>query len=29
MQAENENDPEGYFLQEARRILGESIPIVI
>ena len=29
MQAENENDPEGYLLQEARRILGEKIPIVI
>ena len=29
MQAENENDPEGYLLQEARRILGEDIPIVI
>ncbi|MDA0284028.1 MAG: M81 family metallopeptidase, partial [Planctomycetota bacterium] len=29
MQAENENDPEGYFLQEARRILGESIPLVV
>lgn len=29
MQAENENDPEGYLLQEARRILGEEIPIVI
>jgi microcystin degradation protein MlrC len=28
MQAENENDPEGYLLQEARRILGEKIPIV-
>jgi microcystin degradation protein MlrC len=29
MQAENENDPEGYLLQEARAILGESVPIVI
>jgi len=29
MQAENENDPEGYLLQEARRILGEEIPIVV
>ena len=29
MQAENENDPEGYLLQEARRILGEQIPIVV
>jgi microcystin degradation protein MlrC len=29
MQAENENDPEGFLLQEARRILGEDIPIVI
>jgi microcystin degradation protein MlrC len=29
MQAENENDPEGFFLQEARRILGDSIPIVV
>jgi len=29
MQAENENDPEGYFLQEARRILGEKIPFVV
>ncbi|MDP6443105.1 MAG: M81 family metallopeptidase [Pirellulaceae bacterium] len=28
MQAENENDPEGYLLQEARRILGEQVPIV-
>ncbi len=29
MQAENENDPEGYLLQEARRILGEDIPFVV
>lgn len=29
MQAENEDDPEGYLLQETRRILGEKIPIVI
>ena len=29
MQAENENDPEGYLLQEARRILGEEIPLVV
>ena len=29
MQAENEDDPEGYLLQEARKILGEKIPIVI
>jgi microcystin degradation protein MlrC len=29
MQAENENDPEGYLLQESRRILGEEIPIVV
>ena len=29
MQAENESDPEGYLLQEARRILGEAIPIVV
>ncbi|MEO1996262.1 MAG: M81 family metallopeptidase, partial [Planctomycetaceae bacterium] len=29
MQAENENDPEGFLLQEARRILGDDIPIVI
>ena len=28
MSAENESDPEGYLLQEARRILGEAIPIV-
>ncbi|HJN08599.1 MAG TPA: M81 family metallopeptidase [Pirellulaceae bacterium] len=29
MQAENENDPEGFLLEEARRILGEAIPIVV
>lgn len=29
MQAEGEDDPEGYLLQGARRILGEKIPIVI
>jgi microcystin degradation protein MlrC len=29
MQAENEDDPEGYLLQEARRILGEDIPFVV
>ena len=29
MAAEGEDDPEGYLLQEARRILGERIPIVI
>lgn len=29
MQAENEDDPEGYLLQEARRILGERIPFVV
>ena len=29
MQAEHENDPEGFLLQEARRILGDSIPIVV
>ena len=28
MAAENELDPEGYLLQEARAILGEDIPIV-
>ena len=28
MQAENEDDPEGYLLQEARRILGDDIPLV-
>ena len=29
MQAEHENDPEGFLLQEARRILGEAIPFVV
>ena len=29
MQAEGEDDPEGFFLQEARRILGPRIPFVI
>ncbi len=29
MQAENEDDPEGFLLQEARRIFGESIPFVV
>ena len=29
MQAENENDPEGFLLREARRILGEEVPIVV
>ncbi len=29
MSAENEDDPEGYLLQETRKILGETIPIVI
>lgn len=29
MQAANENDPEGFLLQEARRILGEHIPFVV
>lgn len=29
MHAENEVDPEGYLLQEARRILGERIPFVV
>jgi len=29
MGAEDEDDPEGYLLQEARRILGEEIPIVL
>ena len=28
MAAEDEDDPEGYLLQEARRILGEHIPFV-
>ena len=29
MQADGENDPEGFLLQEARKIFGEQIPIVI
>lgn len=29
MSAEGEDDPEGYLLQAARKILGEQIPIVI
>jgi len=29
MQAENEDDPEGYLLREARRVLGERIPFVV
>jgi microcystin degradation protein MlrC len=29
MQAQNVNDPEGYLLEQARRILGEDIPIVV
>ena len=29
MQAENEDDPEGYLLQESRGILGENIPFVV
>lgn len=29
MQAENEDDPEGFLLREARRILGEKIPFVV
>ncbi|MCC7261828.1 MAG: M81 family metallopeptidase, partial [Candidatus Latescibacteria bacterium] len=29
MQAEGEDDPEGYLLREARRILGEQIPVVV
>ncbi len=29
MCAENEIDPEGYLLQEARHILGDTIPIVV
>ena len=29
MQAENEDDPEGFLLQEARRLLGEDIPFVV
>jgi len=28
MSAENEDDPEGYILQEARKILGEALPLV-
>ena len=29
MAAENEGDPEGFLLAEARKILGESVPIVV
>lgn len=29
MQAENEDDPEGYLLEGARQILGERIPFVV
>ncbi len=29
MCAENESDPEGYLLQETRKIVGEDVPIVI
>lgn len=29
MASENEDDPEGYLLAETRKILGESIPIVV
>lgn len=29
MAAENEADPEGYLLEETRRLLGEEIPIVV
>lgn len=29
MGAENEDDPEGFLLQEARKILGERVPIVV
>lgn len=29
MQAEGEDDPEGFLLQEARRIVGEKIPFVV
>lgn len=29
MQAEGEHDPEGFLLQQARKILGETIPIVV
>jgi microcystin degradation protein MlrC len=28
MSAENESDPEGYLLEESRKILGEELPIV-
>src|SRR5262245_48623163 len=28
MAAENEDDPEGYLLAEARKILGERVPVV-
>lgn len=29
MSTENENDPEGYLLQETRKIVGEKMPIVV
>ncbi|MFO0906252.1 MAG: M81 family metallopeptidase [Pirellulales bacterium] len=29
MQAEGEDDPEGYLLEQARKLLGESIPFVV
>jgi microcystin degradation protein MlrC len=29
MGAEGEDDPEGYLLQEARKILGEQVPLVV
>lgn len=29
MQAEDEFDPEGYLLEESRRILGDGVPIVV
>jgi microcystin degradation protein MlrC len=29
MCAENEHDPEGYLLQETRKLLGEEVPIVV
>ncbi|MAV36514.1 MAG: microcystin degradation protein MlrC [Planctomycetaceae bacterium] len=29
MSAEQESDPEGYLLDESRKILGESVPIVV
>ena len=29
MAAENEVDPEGYLLQEARKILGKQVPVVV